>query len=247
MFNPPALAHVNGDRHSYEDQGHPVDDNESHGKGDNSTNENGVTDSAQPIQDKERHEDRESGERPEQEKVWEPQSDLEEQGLNSVDYGLQRSNGQKNSPSKRIIPIEEDIRRLFQECKIGRGNAALLSEALVHTTPEDLDVIVLRSKCVSSQELIVAQIPWATAGAERSRREMGQQASEETTEEKLLGDLLAANEELMSALKQYEDLVMVGMLEKAEEQSEKDAGGRGRRASSIILRPTCQLTMFLPG
>ena len=38
----------------------------------------------------------------------------------------------------RIIPPEEDMRRLFQECKIGQGNASLLSEALAYAKPEDL-------------------------------------------------------------------------------------------------------------
>lgn len=38
----------------------------------------------------------------------------------------------------RIIPPEEDMRRLFQECKIGQGNANLLSEALRYARPEDL-------------------------------------------------------------------------------------------------------------
>lgn len=43
-----------------------------------------------------------------------------------------------SSSRNRIIPVEEDIRRLFQECKVGRGNAALLSEALTFAKPEDL-------------------------------------------------------------------------------------------------------------
>lgn len=38
----------------------------------------------------------------------------------------------------RIIPPDEDIRRLFQECKIGQGNASLLSQALALSRPEDL-------------------------------------------------------------------------------------------------------------
>ena len=43
------------------------------------------------------------------------------------------------SPSQpRIIPPDEDRRRLFQECKIGKGNASLLSEALAFAKPEDL-------------------------------------------------------------------------------------------------------------
>ncbi|KAE9403811.1 hypothetical protein BT96DRAFT_917357 [Gymnopus androsaceus JB14] len=85
---------------------------------------------------------------------------------------------EKKSSRNRIIPLEEDIRRLFQECKIGLGNAGLLSQALVHAKVEELkkgergEVIKeFRLKCLSSQELIAAQIPWATAGAERSRRE----------------------------------------------------------------------------
>lgn len=38
----------------------------------------------------------------------------------------------------RVIPPEEDMRRLFQECKFAKGNAALLSEALTFAKPEDL-------------------------------------------------------------------------------------------------------------
>jgi hypothetical protein len=45
----------------------------------------------------------------------------------------------RKSPSRnRIIPPDEDIRRLFQECKIAQGNASLLSQALTLTKPEDL-------------------------------------------------------------------------------------------------------------
>ena len=44
----------------------------------------------------------------------------------------------------KIIPLEEDIRRLFQECKIGQGNAALLSEALAFARPEDLNKDIIR-------------------------------------------------------------------------------------------------------
>jgi hypothetical protein len=38
----------------------------------------------------------------------------------------------------RIIPLEEDMRRLLQECRIGQGNASLLSESLAFVKPEDL-------------------------------------------------------------------------------------------------------------
>lgn len=51
-------------------------------------------------------------------------------------------------PHKGIIPPDEDMRRLFQECKIGVGNANLLSEALATATPEELrnPVIAVRPK-----------------------------------------------------------------------------------------------------
>ena len=37
-----------------------------------------------------------------------------------------------------VIPRDEDIRRLFQECNIGKGNAQLLNEALTFAGPDDL-------------------------------------------------------------------------------------------------------------
>ena len=84
-------------------------------------------------------------------------------------------------------------------------------------------------KCQSSQELIFAQIEWASAGAERSRlaKDQEHQARKHTfstesskphhngndlviepTMEKLLVALLQVNAELVEALKQYEDLEM---------------------------------------
>ena len=44
----------------------------------------------------------------------------------------------KHKSSSRIIPPEEDMRRLFEECKYAHGNAGLLSDALLHARPEDL-------------------------------------------------------------------------------------------------------------
>jgi hypothetical protein len=46
-------------------------------------------------------------------------------------------NGHHGSKN-RVIPPEEDIRRLFQECKVGRGNASLLSQSLAFAKPQDL-------------------------------------------------------------------------------------------------------------
>ncbi|KAH9988894.1 hypothetical protein BJV77DRAFT_1019728 [Russula vinacea] len=87
------------------------------------------------------------------------------------------SRAKRETPSlgqlQRVIPPEEDMRRLFQECRFANGNAQLLSEALTFASPEDLrDKEIIKewhSKCLTSQDLMVAQIPWATAGADRSR------------------------------------------------------------------------------
>ncbi|KAG6908708.1 hypothetical protein DXG01_003641 [Tephrocybe rancida] len=143
----------------------------------------------------------------------------------------------KTSESRnRIIPPDEDIRRLFQECKIGQGNASLLSQALALSKPEDLkkkDVIKeFYLKCRSSQELIFAQISWASAEAERSRVARDQEALmnghpeeqrlEQTTQEKLLASLLSANAELMDSLQQYDDLERVAIERKTEEVSRKE-------------------------
>ncbi|KAJ7141849.1 hypothetical protein C8R43DRAFT_1016600 [Mycena crocata] len=159
----------------------------------------------------------------------------------------------------RIIPPDEDMRRLFQECKIGVGNATLLSQALVTATPEDLGNIVIsefHKKCIDSQELIFTQIPWASAGAERSRVAKDQEERERerererkrktsantlntlngnangsvpdlalpvsTREEDLLAELLAANEELMEALKLYDDLKRVAVEREAEDRSRRE-------------------------
>ncbi|KJA13530.1 hypothetical protein HYPSUDRAFT_122179, partial [Hypholoma sublateritium FD-334 SS-4] len=152
----------------------------------------------------------------------------------------------RKSPTRnRIIPPDEDMRRLFQECKIGQGNASLLSQALALSKPEELrkkDMIIKEFviKCRSSQELIYAQIPWASAGAERSRAAQdgnghvrpndgnlgvsdgGDSPTELTIEEQLLAALLGANAELMEALQQYEDMERVAMERKAEDRSRKE-------------------------
>ncbi|KAG5725088.1 TOM1-like protein 2 [Termitomyces sp. T112] len=136
----------------------------------------------------------------------------------------------------RIISLDEDIRRLLQECKLGQGNASLLSQALALSRPEDLkttDVIKeFYLKCRSSQELIFAQISWASAEAEKSRVTKNQEALvtgqpeeqrlEQTIQEKLLGSLLSANAELMDALQQYDDLERVAIERMTEEVSRKE-------------------------
>ncbi|KAL4077659.1 hypothetical protein J3A83DRAFT_4215420 [Scleroderma citrinum] len=148
---------------------------------------------------------------------------------------------------QRIIPLEEDIRRLFQECKIARGNALVLSEALIYVKPEALDTGLIPeflAKCRASQELIYGQIPWASAGAERSRAERAlergrrglsihdshqdlvasddEPPSELTIQEGLLAALLDANERLLGALGMYEDLARVAVEKATEERSKRE-------------------------
>ncbi|KAG1851890.1 hypothetical protein DFJ58DRAFT_886039 [Suillus subalutaceus] len=71
-----------------------------------------------------------------------------------------------------VIPPEEDMKRLFQECKIAKGYATFFSEMLAYATPEQIEGRLIHEflmKCRESQELIYTQIPWASAGAERPR------------------------------------------------------------------------------
>jgi hypothetical protein len=57
---------------------------------------------------------------------------------------LQTASRKKSLRRAQIIPPEEDIRRLFQECKIGLGNAQLLAESLAYARPEDLEKEIIR-------------------------------------------------------------------------------------------------------
>ena len=57
---------------------------------------------------------------------------------------LQTASRKRSLRQQRIIPPEEDIRRLFQECKIGQGNAHLLAESLAYARPEDLEKDIIR-------------------------------------------------------------------------------------------------------
>ncbi|KAG6906988.1 hypothetical protein DXG01_011064 [Tephrocybe rancida] len=136
----------------------------------------------------------------------------------------------------RDIPTDEDIRHLFQECRIGEGNASLLSLALTLST-EDLEtkgvVKEFYSECRSSQEIIVAQIPWASWTAERSRfardpealmeAHTEEQRLEETTQEKLLSSLLSANANLLNVLTKYDDMKSAAM-ESKELENQKVQG-----------------------
>ncbi|KAF8154031.1 hypothetical protein B0H34DRAFT_720086 [Crassisporium funariophilum] len=171
----------------------------------------------------------------------------------------------RKSPTRnRIIPPDEDMRRLFQECKIGHGNASLLSQALALSKPEDLKkkeiIKEFYIKCRSSQELIYAQIPWASAGAERSRalkdkeghvrkrtmsndlnnimRDAHDVPVEQTLEEMLLAALLGANGELLEALKQYDDMERVAIERKAEDRSRREIRMERRNRDNLSAEPS---------
>lgn len=176
---------------------------------------------------------------------------------------------------ERVIPPDEDIRRLFQECKIARGNADVLSQTLAFARPDALDAELIPvsssihhvrslvntspqeffAKCRASQELIYTQIPWASAGAERSRvekialqhtrRHSLTHGSPEpsvadteglpdelTTEEELLAALLDAHEALVAALGMHDDLARVAAERAAEEKSKREVK-MDRRVSFI--------------
>uniref|UniRef100_A0A0W0G6W4 Uncharacterized protein n=1 Tax=Moniliophthora roreri TaxID=221103 RepID=A0A0W0G6W4_MONRR len=130
-------------------------------------------------------------------------------------------------PSQNVIfiPVEEDIRRLFAECKVGIGNAGLLRDALLTMTPDDL-------RAASEGE---------GAGAERSRRDGKEGAGVEgaegnTEEERLLAELLEANEELNRSLEQHDDLERV-LKDRNVEGEDTSAMLQGHDTSLVPARP----------
>ncbi|KAJ7251204.1 hypothetical protein C8J57DRAFT_1723124, partial [Mycena rebaudengoi] len=146
-----------------------------------------------------------------------------------------RDRDRDHSTRNRIIPPDEDMRRLFQECKIGSGNAALLSQALAIAAPEDPMGVVIKefyTKCRASQEFIFAQIPWASVGAERSRVAKDLEEKEKALQRMRKNGgmpngeqhdaarhLLAANAKLIEALQLYDDLERVAIEREAEDRS----------------------------
>lgn len=126
MFNPPAVS-GNG-RGSYYENIPP-----SAAVQYESTNDNPITEPKKERSDRDRegrHKDREHREHREH-RERDKDRDREHRHKD-------REHKEKKSSKNRIIPLEEDIRRLFQECKIGLGNASLLSQACVHAKVEEL-------------------------------------------------------------------------------------------------------------
>ncbi|KAJ7646740.1 hypothetical protein FB45DRAFT_180933 [Roridomyces roridus] len=114
------------------------------------------------------------------------------------------------SEAQRVVFPKED-HRLFRQCNDAREYAQLLLDAVREpVSDEQADIVaLLQEKCTSSQKFLVSQIPWATEGAERSRvgRDSAASAADVTAtlEEKLLADLLDANERIIEASTLYDD------------------------------------------
>lgn len=96
--------------------------------------------------------------------------------------------------------------------------------------------------------MVVAQIPWATAQADRSRLAAAQsyppdveppKAPQTTTEESLLASLLAANEELQEAFRIYNELEQVGRAEREEREVQARSLQETRMDRSVRLSICC--------
>ncbi|KAI0747857.1 hypothetical protein C8Q80DRAFT_1168796 [Daedaleopsis nitida] len=136
---------------------------------------------------------------------------------------LQSLPGPSTQPSAAsqhaVVSPEDDVQRLFNVCKVGRGNAELLQEVLIYAKPQELKNEItkeLLGRARASHELIGSQIPWATTEAERSRRVAGPAA--ETVQEQLLATLLSTYEQLAECLRMHEDLERIAIEQEAEER-----------------------------
>jgi hypothetical protein len=110
------------------------------------------------------------------------------------------------------------------------------------------------ARCRASQELIFAQIPWATSSAERSRDnrvvsgdpvdheepnvlDLSKDPSELTIEEQLLAALLISNEELVESLRMYDDWERVVSETNADQRSQGD--GIKKQMRVRVFFPRC--------
>ncbi|CAE6464433.1 unnamed protein product [Rhizoctonia solani] len=137
--------------------------------------------------------------------------------------GERRRGVQRVESTYGIISPEEDIRRLFEECKIAQDNCRILADSLVYATPDSVTsntvIKEFREKCMKSQEIIGAQIDWATAAADRARTDQLALNSGEigpTVEEQLLQALVMAHGELIDVFKTYDDLERIAISEREE-------------------------------
>lgn len=81
-----------------------------------------------------------------------PPQQPQSQPLQPQSQTPQPNRAKRDAQLQRVIPPEEDMRRLFQECRIANGNSRLLDDALAYASPEDLrekDIIKVRSRILS--------------------------------------------------------------------------------------------------
>lgn len=147
-------------------------------------------------------------------------------------------------PVRRSLPQpEEDMRRRFEQCEFDRGNAKELLRVLKSVPPEQLRehdaAKELYSRCLTSQERISTQISRASASADRTRNE-GTSAGEQT-QEHLLGILLATEQELLQAIRMFDDLQRIAAEREAEGQSRVDL--RANRHVSTLSVTAVKLLM----
>lgn len=101
----------------------------------------------------------------------------------------------------------------------------------------------------------MAQIPWATAQADRSREELRRLYLDEngletrpiptSKEEELLASLLGANQDLLEAFRIYDELELLGVAEKEEREVEERSRKETKLDRTVSLPSSCLLSICL--
>lgn len=184
-----------------------------------------------------------------------------------------RESSHQGETTYDVTSLEEDRRRLLEECEIARDYCRNLEESLIYATPESVteepSIQVrfkigtsraykthylrisqeFRQKCIKSQEMIGAQLDWATTIADRAHAEQlllvgPGKVAPTTVEEQLLHTLVTVNKELNNVLKTYDDLERMALSEHEERPK-----GPDRHASIInstmVRSPGCNHFIWL--
>jgi len=171
-----------------------------------------------------------------------PRSELKERQPSSQST-LPKSKKKPRDYSHRIVSPDEDMRKLHEECQIGRANARVLIDTLASSGLQSPLIPEFAHKVELSQMFLVSQIDWASAQANRSRDFLNEQAAiaaaegqppppmEETKEEALLANILSANERLMEAQQMIDDARRHQM-----EEEEEDAVRQRSRVETRLDR-----------
>lgn len=119
----------------------------------------------------------------------------------------------------QAVQLASTVHKMREECNIARVNAQVLTDSLIEDGLDGPLISEFSQKTRSSQDFITAQIPWASAQADESRKVRAQQqmthqvphgegaanTSEPTDEEALVMDLLDAHEKLATASSMLDD------------------------------------------